>query len=79
MLVIQHSQIVSVCWRQHWSILAQKMDSEQDTAVSGLSLSDLLGTELLGFALDDVDLSLSGTGTGFRSSGTPADSHVHLL
>ncbi len=55
------------------------MDSEQDTAVSGLSLSDLLDTELLGFALDDVDLSLSGTGTGFSSSGTPADSYVQQL
>ncbi len=52
------------------------MDNEEDTAVSGLSLSDLLGPELLGF-FDDVDLSLSGTGTG--SSATPGDSYVQLL
>ncbi len=46
------------------------MDNEQNTAVSGLSLSDLLGP---GF-FDDVTTSLSG-----GSNATPRDSHVQLL
>ena len=52
---------------------AHSCSNKQDTALRGPSLSDLLGTELLGF-FDNIFFSESST--CFSSSSTPGDSYV---